>query len=680
MTMSKTLKHIKIVSFILIFVQIIAIALFCIFYFPNLYGFKDMIKEIYVAIGGIAIVFFDSIFIWVLNMRISSLRHKTDLRAAEVIGGDIQEAYNFAMVGLVVTDENGTVLWTNELFRNRHIDIIDTNIFDWQPSLKELTEVGSTNDALKLEYNSRHYDVKFLPSAGLWIFKDTTDYETVYNYSREQAPVVGVLSIDNYADIVHGDEDYNDLITKVRTAIFGYAKEYGILLRRTREDNYSLLCNNNSFTRMKADHFSLINKVREICRDEELPLTLSIGIATNFPDVIKLSELANSALDIAMSRGGDQVVVNTYGSEMEFFGGKTAAQEKRSRVKIRVLADSLISLMKNSSHILVMGHKGMDMDAFGACLGIKAICERLGKPSEIVVDFKETENKTRAAITSSFSKEELDNLICTPKEALSILNNDTLLIICDVHTSEMTMEPSLVEKANKIVVIDHHRRAEDYIESPVFNHIDPSASSTCEIITEFIRFSSISPRIELSATYATIMLAGIFLDSAYYKNKSTGIRTFEASTILKEYGADNIQADDFLKDDYEEYKEVNSIIKTLNTPYYGIVYAIGEEDKIYDDSTIAKASNAVLNMKGIHASFVFAKISSREIKMSCRSDGSVNVQLLAEKLGGGGHFSAAAVLFEYGDLKKVEEELKDLLATSLNEAKADAKSRKGLDD
>lgn len=678
--MNKTLKHIKIISFIIIFIQIVLIALFCVFYFCNFYNFRELCKEIYIVIGSVAVVLFDSVTLWIINIRISSLRHKTDLKAAEVIGGDIQEAYNFAMVGLVVTDENGVVLWTNELFRNRHIDIIDTNIFDWQPELKALEDTNSIGEVLKLEYNSRHYDVKFLNDAGLWIFKDTTDYESVYNYSKEQAPVVGVLSIDNYSDIVHGDEDYNDLITKVRTAIFDYAKNYGILLRRTREDNYSLLCNNSSFLKMKADHFSLINKVREICKEEELPLTLSIGIATNFPDVVKLSELANSALDIAMSRGGDQVVVNTYGSEMEFFGGKTAAQEKRSRVKIRVLADSLNSLIKSSSSVIVMGHKALDMDAFGACLGIKAICERLEKPAEIVVDFKETENKTRAAITSSFSKDELDDLIVSPKEALVKITNDTLLIVCDVHTTEMTMEPALIEKANKIVVIDHHRRAEEYIESPVFNHIDPSASSTCEIITEFIRFSSISPRIELNPTYATIMLAGIFLDSAYFKNKSTGIRTFEASTILKEFGADNIQADDLLKDDYEEYVEINSIIKRLNTPYYGVVYAMGEDDKVYDLATIAKASNTVLNMKGIHASFVFAKTSNKEIRMSCRSDGSVNVQLLAEKLGGGGHFSAAAVTFEKTDLKEVEIMLKQLLDTALNEAKADAKSRKGMDD
>lgn len=678
--MSKTLKRIKIVSFTIILIQIIAIALFCIFYFMNLLGFRDVVKDIYLVIGACSLVLLDSIILWIINLRISNLRHRTDLKAAEVIGGDIQEAYNFAMLGLAITDENGIVLWTNELFRNRHIDIIDTSIYDFEPSLKLLSESNSSNEVLKITFNSRYYDVKLLPDAGLWIFKDTTEYESIYKYSREQAPVVGVLSIDNYSDIVHGDESYNDLITKVRTAIFTYAKDFGILLRRTREDNYSLLCNNNSFDKMKADHFSLIDKVRDLCRDEDLPLTLSIGIASNFPDVVKLSELANAALEIAMSRGGDQVVVNVYGSEMEFYGGKTAAQEKRSRVKIRVLADSLISLIKNCGHVLIMGHKGMDMDAFGACLGIKAICERLSKNAEIVVDFKETESKTRAAITSSFSKDEIDSIITSPKEALSIINNDTLLIVVDVHTPGMTMEPELLEKANKVVVIDHHRRAEDYIEFPVFNHIDPSASSTCEIITELIRFSSISPRIELPSTYATIMLSGIFLDSAYYKNKSTGIRTFEASTILKEFGADNIQADDLLKDDYEEYLEINSIIKSLNTPYYGIVYAVGDPNSVYDNATIAKASNTCLNMKGIHASFVFAKTSGREIRMSCRSDGSVNVQLLAEKLGGGGHFSAAAVSFDSNDLEAVEKQLKELLASSLNEAKADAKSRKGMDD
>ena len=601
-------------------------------------------------------------------MVLSQLRQKTDLKAADVIGSDVQEAYNFAMIGLAITNDDNIVLWTNDLFKQRHIEIMDMDIISWQPELAILRDVNSGEQNCKIIVNSRTYSVKLLPEAGLWIFKDITDFEQIFNYSKEQAPVVGILAIDNYDDVVRGDDDFNDVVTKVKNDIFSYAKEFGILLRRIKDDSYSMLCNYASFTRMLADKFSIIDKVRGESIRGEIPLTLSIGIAHDFPDVNKLNDLANDALDIAMSRGGDQVVVSAYGQEMKFYGGKSEAQEKRNRVKTRVLADSLISLINASDKVLIMGHAMMDMDAFGACLGMKAICNRLNKYSRIVVDIKNTEAKTRAAMTSSFGKDELDKTIVNSKDAEDLIGGNTLLVVVDVHTPGMVMAPKLVDRASKIVVIDHHRRAEEYIESPVFNHIDPAASSACELISEFIRFASINPKIELPSSYATIMLSGIFLDSGFFRSRSTGIRTFEAATILKEYGADNSLADDFLKDDYEEHKEVTEITHNLETPFYGVVIATANQDRLYDSAAISKAANTCLTFKGVHAAFVVGKVSNREIKISARSDGTINVSLLTEKLGGGGHFTSAAAVFSSGDIKSIKEKILVVLETSLAEA------------
>jgi len=365
---------------------------------------------------------------------------------------------------------------------------------------------------------------------------------------------------------------------------------------------------------------------------------------------------------------------------MKFYGGKSEAQEKRNRVKTRVLADSLISLISASEKVLVMGHANMDMDAFGACLGMKAICDRLKKHCRVVADLKNTEAKTRAAMTSSFGKDELEKIIVNSRDAEDMMSGSTLLIVVDVHIPDMVMAPRLIDKAAKIVVIDHHRRAEEYIDSPVFNHIDPAASSTCELISEFIRFSSINPRIELPSTYATIMLSGIFLDSSYFKSRNTGIRTFEAATILKEYGADNSLADDFLKDDYEEYKEVTGITSNLDTPYYGVVIATANPDRLYDHATIAKAANTCLSYKGVHAAFVIGKVSNREIRISARSDGSINVSLLSEKLGGGGHFTSAAATFNSNDPREVKQKLLAVLETSLSEASSKGAPKNNEED
>lgn len=670
--MKKKIKHIKIISYIFILVEIVSIVLFSIFYFNNLFNFKEITKPEYIAIGGLSFVAADAIILWISLLVFTNGRFHTDLKAAEVIGEDVQEAYNFAMIGLAVTDESDNVIWTNDLFKDRHIDIIDVNIFQWQPALEELKEKNNEEAVVKIKIHNRNFEVKFLSEAGLWIFKDNTDYESIYSYSKQQAPVVGILSIDNYDEVIKGEEDYNDTITKVKNIIFNYAKDYGILLRRFKDSNYSMLCNFESYSKMKEDHFSLIDKVREVSAGEDIPLTLSIGLARDFPDVVKLNELATASLSIAMSRGGDQVVVSVYGSEMEFYGGKTEAQEKRNRVRIRVLADSLINLIKNASDVLIMGHTNMDMDALGSCLGIKAICDRVSVPSKLVVDLKATESKARAAITSSFTKDDLEELIVSSKEAMSLLSPTTLIVVVDVHIPSMVMAPALLEKSNRIVVIDHHRRGEEYIESPVFDYIDPSASSASEIIIEFIKFSSISPRIEVPSTYATIMLSGIFLDSEFYKSNNTGIRTFESSTILKEYGANNSVADDLLKDDYEEYIEVNSIVRNMKTAEYGVVYAIANPDTIYDSATIAKAANTCLSMKGIHASFIIGKTSNREIKISARSDGLINVSTLCEKLGGGGHFTSSAATFMKSDVKEVEAMLLNVISLYLKDAKAEA--------
>ena len=666
--MGKTIRFIKTFSLIIILLQVVFGTVFAVFYFNNLFDFTNIFEPIHIALTLVIIIVFNCLFVWIVILILSSLRQKTDLKAAEIIGSDVQEAYNFAMIGLAITDSNNIVLWTNELFKSRHIEIMDLDITSWQPELAKLKEVNNGEQSLKIVVNSRTYAVKLLMEAGLWIFKDVTDYEQILNYSKEQAPVVGILAIDNYDDVVRGDDDFNDVVTKVKNDIFGYAKDYGILLRRIKDDSYLMLCNYGSFSRMLDDKFSIIDKVRSESSRGEIPLTLSIGIAHDFPDVNKLNDLALDALDIAMSRGGDQVVVSTYGQEMKFYGGKSEAQEKRNRVKTRVLADSLISLINASDRILIMGHANMDMDAFGACLGMKAICARLNKQAKIVVDLKNTEAKTRAALTSSFGKDELDKLIVNSRDAEDLIVGNTLLVVVDVHIPNMVMAPKLVDKAAKIVVIDHHRRAEEYIDSPVFNHIDPAASSTCELISEFIRFSSINPRIELPSTYATIMLSGIFLDSSFFRSRNTGIRTFEAATILKEYGADNSLADDFLKDDFEEHKEVTEITTNLETPFYGVVIATANQDKLYDHAAIAKAANTCLTYKGVHAAFVLGKVSPREVRVSARSDGTINVSLLAEKLGGGGHFTSAAVTFNGGDLKDCKEKILAVLESSLAEA------------
>ena len=274
--MGKTIRFIKLFALIIMLVEVVFGIVLSILYFANLFNFRSVVNP-YVLIGiVIGIIVIDSLFIWITIRRLTSLRQKTDLRAAEVIGSDIQEAYNFAMIGLAITDDENNVLWTNDLFKERHIEIMDKNIIEWKPELAVLRDTTNSEGTCKVNFGDRFYSVKLIPEAGLWIFKDIDDYEDAYNYSTQQAPVIGILAIDNYDDVVRGDDDFNDVVTKVKSDIFNYAKEFGILLRRIKDDSYSMLCNYASFSKMLEDKFSIIDKVNGISPREDSPRTLSI--------------------------------------------------------------------------------------------------------------------------------------------------------------------------------------------------------------------------------------------------------------------------------------------------------------------------------------------------------------------------------------------------------------------
>lgn len=668
--MTKSIRSIRLQAVILSLLQIILIATFFTLWFYDIFNLRSLIT---IEIVGVILIVFcvlNIIFILASVIRIGRIRQKTDLRAAEIIGSDIQEAYNFGMIGLIVVDEKDTVLWTNELFTERQINIMDENIFSWQPSLAALKNSTEEDITVKIEINSHVYAVKYLPDALLYILKDVTDFESLYTYSKEQSLVIGIIMIDNYADVMANSDDNNDSLVNIRKAITDYARKYGVLLRRYHTDAYFAICNYKSFEIMKnEDEFSLLDTVREIGVGEETPLTLSMGFAYDFPDVNKLNEMAISAIDIAMSRGGDQVVVSKYGEELAFYGGKTEAQEKRNKVKVRVMADSLVGIIKAASNVLIMGHVDMDLDALGSALGLKALCDHLEKNTLIVYDQKLTEKKTKYAFTSLFSRDEINKMTISPSDCLDKLKANTLVIITDVHRPSMTMCPKLLEEATKVVVIDHHRRAEEFIETPIFNYIEPSASSASELVAELIRFSSINPAVVIPATYATIMLAGIFLDTNYYRAKTAGMRTFEASMILKDYGADNAMADDFLKEEYEEYSLKTKIMSNMLTPYYGIVIAQADESDIIERATLAKVANQILQIKGINACFVIGNTAEKETRISARSDGTVNVQLLLEKLGGGGHFTSSAALFIDSSIPDVLEKLNTVLGDYLSDAR-----------
>ena len=660
--MQKKLKKYMMIAFWLFFVQLALITSLYILYVIE--GNDLLVRILLSTLTGS--IFIDLVYVWVVLSKISHSRMKNDVSAVDIVGDDIQDVYTFAQIGLILIDDKNTVIWVNDWFEDEQINIVDSNIYEWKEELSKLNEGA---ESVTVEHDNRMYDVKFLRDARLFIFKDVTDFKTISAFSKAHAPMVGIITIDNYQDFASLVDDVkaNDILASVQKIIVNYAKKYNLLIKKYRSDSYFLYGNYEQYEKMVADRFSLINEVREENSDEEYELTLSIGISIGLNDVVKLNELATSALDVALSRGGDQVVISPYGENLIFIGGRSEAKVKRNRVKIRVLSRSIETLIKDSSNVLIMGHKDMDLDALGSALGLYYFSKECGKQTKIIYDEKFVESKTRKAFKQMFTSQEIKEMTISSKEALEEQKYTTLLILSDVHRPSITMNPKIVESALKVAIVDHHRRGEEFVEKPAFSHIEPSASSASELVAELIRYNE--KRMIIPNKIATMMLSGILLDTNYYRNR-TGPRTYDASLILKEFGADNAQADSFLKEEFEEYALEMKIMSSAVTPYFGIIVCKADEEDVIDRTTLAVCAQEALQIKGINACFVIGRIEQKKVGISSRSDGTINVQLLMEKLGGGGHFSGAATQFDNLTIKEVSDQLLNVLDLYLNDARA----------
>ena len=689
--MLRLIKKIRIETFFSTMLQFVLLLALGFIYVTNVFELQQYLSLTTFVFITLGIGILNTIYLLVQVARVVKIRRKNELDTLEIIGSDVKEAYNFGMLGLVVVDKDFNIIWLSELFRDRNIDVLDKNMLQWLPGVKKLVDISEAidsniEDTLKLEIDSRNYEVKYINDAGLFLFRDITEFEYLFDQSEKQAPVVGIVMIDNFSDMVKNREISNPMIAIITSSIFDYSRKYGILVRQYRDDSFIMILTHEAFNNIYKDKFSLIETIRNKEENKEMRMTLSMAFAYNFPDFMRLGDMAVNAIDTAIARGGDQVVISKYGEENEYLGGTTAASEKRNKTSIRMHTDTLFSHIREASNVLIMAHTQTDLDALGASLGLKSLADYAKANSikeknkefvkaRIVYNPQLTENKTRAAVTNSFTKQEEGKIFITPQELASekgensLVNSKTLLIVCDVSRPSMVVDPKLLDRVEKVFVIDHHRRTDEFIENPLFDYIDTTASSTCEMIAEMIYYGN-TPEYTLESKYATLMLSGIYLDTNYFRSNTTGARTFLASMILEEYGAEVTVADEFLKDEFEEYTMITKIMNSVETVSLGVTVAKADPNDLVDAATLAKVANQSMRIKGVSAAFVIGLISKTDTKISARSDGSINVQLLLEKLGGGGHQAAAAVIVKNKTIPETEIILKEIIAQYLNDARA----------
>lgn len=658
------LIHRRLIYLSLLFlIEIIACG--TLFFIMDSENLEEYIKEI-MLITTLVIVLLNLVLLMYSLVKISNTRLKTDVSSLDVFGHDVQSAYDFGRIGLLITDDDNNIVWVNTYFNSIQSKLIDRNLFDWQPALKNLLDTKI--DEMKLEINNKHYVVKHLSQAKMFIFKDNTSVEELVRYSSEHAPAVGIIAIDNYQELANvlDDMTVNDALASMQKVIIEYAKKFNLLLKKYKNDAYLFICTKKDYDNLTNDKMSILQSVRAATNESDNEFTLSIGMACGVDNYNRLFEMASKSLDIALSRGGNQAVIFGYGENLRFIGGQTDSKEKKNSVQSRVMSNSLTALIEESNSIYVMGHNVADLDAIGACLGIYSLALASNKKVKIVYDEFSLESKTKKAFKQMFTKDQISEMTILPNKAIESINSKSLLVIVDVHNPQNTISPSLVKKAERIAVIDHHRRGEKYVEKTEFNYIDPSASSASEMIAEMIRYSSLD--IAVTPAIATFMLSGIILDTNYYR-KNISAKTYDASYVLKNFGADNVIATSFLKEEYEEYALKNKIMSNSITPYYGVIIAQADPKDIVEQAMLARVATETMEISGINACFVVGRTSDKDIGVSSRSDGSISCQILCEKLGGGGSFTAAAAKFHNKTVDEVVNMIKNVLDQYLEDAR-----------
>ncbi|WP_044641403.1 DHH family phosphoesterase [Risungbinella massiliensis] len=559
--------------------------------------------------------------------------------------------------GVFMYDYAGKIQWHNpfvsrvfeesSLIGEKVTDLLPDLSNDWMNQVEETT-LTNRECTYRLYH---HRKMKF------FFLQDVSEEVGLRKAQRNNEVVVGYIHIDNLEEAVLGltDQEETVLMNNVTNAISTWASHYKIALKRLETDKMLFITQYKVIEEVIKHKFDILDIVREVTQQNKIPVTLSLGCSSVGGNMADRLQYAQSTLDIALARGGDQAAVQE-GDKIRFYGGKTNAVEKRTRVKARAISQSMSKLIHSCSRVLVMGHKNPDMDAIGSAIGVMKLARIHEKESFLILD---EENSSIDRLMVSIRENEFyRKRIISPLDAYEWLNDsDTLLVIVDTHKPSLVIDPKLLEGEMKIVVIDHHRRGEDFVDHAVITYVEPYSSSTCELVTELIQYQNKS--FAMDSLEATALLTGIVVDTQNFTVRA-GSRTFEAASYLRQQGADLMMVRALLKEDLEHFLKRAELIRNTELLNKKFAVAIGKDNEIYDQLQIAQAADTLLHMKDIVASFVIGKRADGLVSISARSDGKLNVQVLMEEFQGGGHLTNAAAQIQ-GGLEEAKEKLVNLL-------------------
>lgn len=580
------------------------------------------------------------------------------------VDGIGKEILNFPF-GLIIYDENFKIEWVNAyMYRlnnqapllSKSVNIISPELIDDIQELKE--DIWLTINHLQFKTIIDH------ENRTIYLFDQTAERQLEKQFHDEQV-VLANIYLDNYEEISRNMNDNvkSQLNSHITAMLNKWADDYQFYLKRTSQDRFIAVLTQKTLNTLEKSRFEILDEIRSLhlAAVQRNPVTLSIGIGTGNAPIPELAKLSQSSLDLALGRGGDQIAIRDETGKVRFYGGKTNPMEKRTRVRARVISHALKELVKDSDNVIIMGHKSPDMDSLGSAVGVLNIAKSNDVEGYIVFDESDVTTGVSKVMSKIKKDENLWKYFIGPDEAEAVCTSRSLVIVVDTHRPSLVADEKVLRNASHKVVIDHHRRGEEFISNPTLVYMEPYASSTSELVTELIEYQP--QKKKLSTLEATCLLAGIIVDTKSFALR-TGSRTFDAASYLRSKGADPVLIQEILKEDFETVRRRNRLIERAYI-YCDTMAIVKADTAFYDQIIIAQAADSLLTIEDVSASFVIARRDEETVSISARSLGDINVQLIMEELNGGGHLTNAATQLHDVTLDKAEMMLKEKINTYL---------------
>lgn len=576
-----------------------------------------------------------------------------------------QEAMIKMPLGILLYDESRHIQWVNpylQLYLGDK-DAIGKTITAVDRKLGKLVEEAlgaQTSESKVVKWGDHQFEMVVQDSIGVIYLLDITRYADLADKYRAERLAIGQIFVDNYDELserMH-DQELARTSTYLQTTLNDYAKKFKAYLKRIDEDHFLLLAHLQDLEAMEEDKFSVLDKIRLETSRNNTPLTLSVGIAYGGESLRKIANQAQANLDLALGRGGDQVVLRELGQVARFYGGKSNPMEKRTRVRARMVSQALGELFKDVDQVFVQGHQRPDMDSVGSGIGVVKIARLHGAQAHFLLDTAHCNYDVDRLVKKMQAADPQLDLFVSPDEANAVATDNSLLVMVDHSKYSITYDQRLYDRLrNRIVVIDHHRRGEEFPENPMLTYVEPYASSASELVTEMVEYQQpAEDNRVLTNLEATAMLAGITVDSKEFSLR-TGTRTFDAASYLRSIGADSSVVSELLKEDISSFLVKSHLVASLQMLRPKMAVMQGPEDKVIDPILTAQAADTALDLEGVSASFAITRRSGDKVGISARSMGHINVQVIMEKLGGGGHLSNAATQIKDITVKEASQRL-----------------------